>query len=96
VPGNQQGMLAEISHAMPPLFSYHAICGMKEVSPQSTGSPSIPAHLVTEEALQIGRERETAVQANPNQMAVGADDQYVRLWDRRMLSTGIHDCTIKL
>ena len=30
------------------------------------------------------------LQANPNQMAVGADDQYVRLWDRRMLSAGGH------
>ena len=33
---------------------------------------------------------ETVVQANPNQLAVGADDQYVRLWDRRMLSTGMY------
>ena len=30
----------------------------------------------------------STLQANPNQMAIGADDQYVRLWDRRMLSAG--------
>ena len=30
------------------------------------------------------------LQANPNQMAIGADYQYVRLWDRRMLSAGGH------
>ena len=29
-----------------------------------------------------------ALQANPNQLAVGANDQYVRMWDRRMLSLG--------
>jgi hypothetical protein len=29
-----------------------------------------------------------AEQANPDQLAVGADDQYVRLWDRRTLAIG--------
>ena len=32
------------------------------------------------------------LQARPEQIAVAANDQFVRIYDRRMLSTGAHNC----